>query len=76
MEALRSDQQRLIDEAVSRITKTFEEQIAKLMEERDAARRSAKSWRGRNFGRKSERNSGRDRGDDAPSGRGETCRTP
>ena len=76
MEALRSDQQRLIDEAVSRITKTFEEQIAKLMEERDAALRSAKSWRGRNFGRKSERNSGRDRDDDAPSGRGETCRTP
>lgn len=37
MEALRSDRQRLIDEAVSRITKTFEEQIAKLMEERDAA---------------------------------------
>ena len=76
MEALRSDQQRLFDEAVSRITKTFEEQIAKLMEERDAARRSAESWRGRNFGRKSERNSGRDRDDDAPSGRGETCRTP
>lgn len=76
MEALRSDQQRLIDEAVSRITKTFEEQIAKLMEERDAALCSAKSWRGRNFGRKSERNSGRDRDDDAPSGRGETCRTP
>ena len=76
MEALRSDQQRLIDEAVSRITKTFEEQIAKLMEERDAALRSAKSWRGRNFGRKSERNSGRGRDDDGPSGRGETCRTP
>ena len=76
MEALRSDQQRLIDEAVSRITKTFEEQIAKLMEERDAALRSAKSWRGRNFGRKSERNSGRDRDDDAPSGCGETCGAP
>ena len=71
MEALRSDQQRLIDEAVSRITKTFEEQIAKLMEERDAALRSAKSWRGRNFGRKSERNAGRGRDDDGPSGRGE-----
>lgn len=76
MEALRSDRQRLIDEAVSRVTKTFEEQIAKLMEERDAALRSAKSWRGRNFGRESERNSGRDRDDDGPSGRGETCRTP
>lgn len=71
IEALRSDQQRLIDEAVSRITKTFEEQIAKLMEERDAALRSAKSWRGRNFGRKSERNAGRGRDDDGPSGRGE-----
>lgn len=76
MEALRSDRQRLIDEAVSRITKTFEEQIAKLMEERDAALRSAKSWCGRNFGRKSERNSGRGRDDDGPSGRGETCRAP
>lgn len=71
MEALRSDQQRLIDEAVSRITKTFEEQIAKLIEERDAALRSAKSWRGRNFGRKSERDAGRNRDDDDPSGRGE-----
>lgn len=71
IEALRSDQQRLIDEAVSRITKTFEEQIAKLMEERDAALHSAKSWRGRNFGRKSERNAGRGRDDDGPSGRGE-----
>ena len=71
MEALRSDRQRLIDEAVSRITKTFEEQIAKLMEERDAALLSAKSWRGRNFGRKSERNAGRGRDDDGPSGRGE-----
>ena len=71
MDALRSDQQRLIDEAVSRITKTFEEQIAKLIEERDAALRSAKSWRGRNFGRKSERNAGRGRDDDGPSGRGE-----
>jgi len=67
IEALPSDQQRLIDEAVSRITKTFEEQIAKLMEERDAALRSAK----RNFGRKSERNAGRGRDDDGPSGRGE-----
>ena len=72
MEALRSEQQRLIDEAVSRITKTFEEQIARLMEERDAALRSAKSWRGRSFGRKSERNAGRGRDDDGPSGRGET----
>lgn len=76
MEALRYDRQRLIDKTVSRITKTFEEQIAKLMEERGAALRSAKSWRGRNFGRKSGRNSGWDRDDDAPSGRGETCRTP
>ena len=75
MDALRSDQQRLIDEAVSRITKTFEEQIARLMEERDAALRSSKSWRGRNFGRKSERNAGRGRDDDGPTGRGETCRT-
>ena len=47
MEALRSDQQRLIDEAVSSITKTFEEQIAELMEERDAALRSMKSRRRR-----------------------------
>ena len=70
-EALRSDQQRLVDEAVSRITKTFEEQISKLMEERDAALRSAKSWRGRNFGRKSERNAGRGRDDEDLSGRRE-----
>ena len=70
-EALRSDQQRLVDEAVSRITKTFEEQISKLMEERDAALRSVKSWRGRNFGRKSERNAGRGRDDEDLSGRRE-----
>ena len=70
MEALRAEQQKMIDAAVSRITKSFEDQIAKLMEERDAALRSAKGWRGRNFGRKSERNAGRDRDDDGPSGRG------
>ena len=56
---------------MSRITKAFEEQIARLMEERDAALRSAKSWRGRSLGRKSERNAGRGRDDDGPSGRGE-----
>ena len=72
MEALRSDQQRLIDEAVSRITRTFEEQIAKLTEERDSAPRSSKSWRGRNFGRKSERDAGRGRDYDGPSGRGDS----
>ena len=78
MEALRAEMvdlrmghQEMMDAAVSRITKTFEEQIARLMEERDAALRSAKSWRGRNFGRKSERNAGRGRDDDGPSGRGE-----
>ena len=41
------------------------------MEERDAALRSAKSWRGRNFGRKSERNAGRGRDDEDLSGRRE-----
>ena len=56
---------------MSRIAKAFEEQIARLMEECDAALRSAKSWRGRSLGRKSERNAGRGRDDDGPSGRGE-----
>ena len=35
MENLRKEQQKLIDEAVSRITKSFEDQISKLIAERD-----------------------------------------
>lgn len=37
MENLRKGQHKLIDEAVSRITKSFEEQISKLIAEHDAA---------------------------------------
>lgn len=59
MDILRVEHQESIDTAVSRITKSFEEKIAKLIEERDAALLSAKSWRGKNFGRKSERNAGK-----------------
>lgn len=64
MDILRVEHQKSIDAAVSRITKSFEEQIAKLIEERDAALLSAKSWRGKNFGRKSERNAGKGKDDD------------
>lgn len=64
MDILRVEHQKSIDVAVSRITKSFEEQIAKLIEERDAALLSAKSWRGKNFGRKSERNAGEGKDDD------------
>lgn len=59
MDILRVEHQKSIDSAVSRITKSFEEQIAKLIKERDAALLSAKSWRGKNFGRKSEPNAGK-----------------
>lgn len=59
MDILRVEHQESIDTAVSRITKSFEEKIAKLIEERDAALLSAKSWRGKNFGRMSERNAGK-----------------
>ncbi len=41
------------------------------LEECDAAVRSAKSWCGRNFGRKSERNAGRGR-DDGPEDKDES----
>ena len=41
MDALRADQQKLIDAAVAQITKSFELRIAKLITERDAARLSA-----------------------------------
>lgn len=37
MENLRKEQQKLIDEAVSKITKSFEEQTSKLIAERDSA---------------------------------------
>ena len=47
MDILRVEHQKSIDAAVSRITKSFEEQIAKLIKERDAALLSAKSWRER-----------------------------
>lgn len=74
MLAQQNRQQDMIDAAVSRITKSFEEKIAKLIEERDAALLSAKSWRGKNFGRKSERNAGRWK-DDADNGTGEDAET-
>ena len=64
MLAQQNRQQDMIDTTVSRITKSFEEKIAKLIEERDAALSSAKSWRGKNFGRKSERNAGKGKDDD------------
>lgn len=64
MDILRVEHQESTDAAVSRITKSFEEKIAKLIEERDAALLSAKSWRGKNFGRKSERNAGKGKDDD------------
>ena len=54
MEDLRKDQQKLIEEAASRITKSFQEQIAKLTSERDAALLAAKHQRGKRFGSKSE----------------------
>lgn len=63
MLAQQNRQQDMIDAAVSRITKSFEEKIAKLIEERDAALLSAKSWRGKNFGRESERNAGKGKDD-------------
>ena len=44
MVILRVEHQESKDTAVSRITKSFEEKIAKLIEERDAALLSAKSW--------------------------------
>lgn len=47
-----------IDEAVSKITKSFEEQISKLIAERDAALLAVKHQRGKRFARKSERNKG------------------
>lgn len=64
MVILRVEHQESKDTAVSRITKSFEEKIAKLIEERDAALLSAKSWRWKNFGRKSERNADKGKGDD------------
>lgn len=42
MDALRADQQKLIDAAVAQITKSYEEQIAKLIAERDSVLLSAK----------------------------------
>ena len=53
MENLRKEQQKLIDEAVSRITKSFEDQISKLIAERDAALLAVKHQRGKRFGGKS-----------------------
>lgn len=49
MDALRADQQKLIDAAVAQITKSFEEQISKLIAERDAALLSARRWRGKKY---------------------------
>lgn len=57
-----------VSAAVSKITKSFEEQISKLIAERDAAFLAVKHQRGKRFGGKSERNKGDDiasRGDKA-----------
>lgn len=67
MDALRSDQRRLIDAAMSRITKSFEEQMSKLVAERYAALLSARRWCGKKYGRSSERGAGHD---DDPDGAG------
>ena len=67
MDILRTEHQRSIDAAVPRITKSFEEQIAKLIEERDTALRSAEIWQGKSFRRKSERNAGKGKGGDNDS---------
>ncbi|MGN1220054.1 MAG: transposase, partial [Candidatus Cryptobacteroides sp.] len=56
LERLQEQHRHQIDEAVSCITKSFEEQIAKLIAERDAALLAAKQQRGKRFARKSERN--------------------
>ena len=48
----------MVEEAVSRITKSFEDQISKLIAERDAALLAVKHQRGKRFGGKSERNKG------------------
>lgn len=47
-----------LEEAVSRITKSFEDQISKLIAERDAALLAVKHQRGKRFGGQSERNKG------------------
>ena len=49
-----------VSAAVSKITKSFEEQISKLIAERDAALLAVKHQRGKRFGGKSERNKGDD----------------
>lgn len=54
MENLCKEQQELIDAAVAKITKSFEEQISKLIAEHDVA----KLQRGKYYGKKSERNGG------------------
>ena len=48
----------MIDEAISRIAKSFEDQISKLIAERDVALLAVKHPRGKRFGGKSERNKG------------------
>lgn len=59
---LQEEHKRQIDEAVSKITKSFEEQISKLIAERDAALLAVKHQRGKRFGGKSERKKGNDDG--------------
>lgn len=76
MDALRSDQQKLIDVAVAQITKSLEEQIAKLIAERDAALLSAKQRRGKKFGRGSERNAGRKDNEDSDAGENRKVEKP
>ena len=62
LDRLQEQHKRQIEEtvsvAVSKITKSFEEQISKLIAERDAALLAVKYQRGKRFGGKSERNKG------------------
>ena len=77
MDNLCAEQQKMLDNAVAsitvQITKSFEEKIARLIAERDAALLSAKQGRGKLFGRKSERNAGH-KDDDRPEGPGSGTR--
>ena len=77
MDNLRAEQQKMLDNAVAsitvQITKSFEEKIARLIAERDAALLSAKQGRGKLFGRKSERNAGH-KDDDRTGGPGSGTR--
>lgn len=59
MNILRVKHQKSMNVALSKSTNYFEVQIAKMIEERDAALTPAKTWQRKNFRRKSERNASR-----------------